>query len=124
MDVVSIIYPVLMGLPQADYTAGQDEIFGSAYASVAYLKYNLKFPKNKKVYVLGERGLEEELELEGIQYAGGTVSRPLRMRRVRSGADLIGIWRPRTQRRTSSSQAWTSSVENSIFRRDDSADSN
>jgi 4-nitrophenyl phosphatase len=51
----------------------QDEIFGSAYASVAYLKYNLNFPKDKKVYILGERGLEEELELEGIHYAGGTV---------------------------------------------------
>lgn len=51
----------------------QDEIFGSAYASAAYLKYNLKFPKDKKVYVIGEDGLEHELKAEGIQYAGGTV---------------------------------------------------
>jgi len=49
-----------------------DEIFGSAYASVAYLKYNLEFPKDKKVYILGEAGLEREMELEGIQYCGGT----------------------------------------------------
>ena len=52
----------------------QEEIFGSAYASVAYLKYNLKFPKDKKAYIIGEAGLERELELEGIQFAGGTVS--------------------------------------------------
>ncbi|KAK9898702.1 2-phosphoglycolate phosphatase [Cystobasidium minutum MCA 4210] len=49
-----------------------DEIFGSAYASVAYLKYNLHFPSDKKVYVIGEQGMEHELASEGIQYTGGT----------------------------------------------------
>lgn len=53
----------------------QDEIFGSAYASVAYLKYNLNFPKDKRVYIIGEEGMEMELASEGIKYAGGTVSR-------------------------------------------------
>ena len=34
----------------------------------------LKFPKDKRVYVIGEAGLEEELETLGIGHAGGTVS--------------------------------------------------
>jgi 4-nitrophenyl phosphatase len=40
---------------------------------VAYLKYNLNFPKDKRVYIIGEEGMEKELESEGIEYAGGTV---------------------------------------------------
>ena len=42
---------------------------------MAYLKYNLNFPKDKKVYVLGEAGIEHELATEGIEYCGGTVRR-------------------------------------------------
>jgi 4-nitrophenyl phosphatase len=50
----------------------EDEIFGSSYSAAIYLSRVLKFPKDKKVYVLGERGVEEELEAEGIAYVGGT----------------------------------------------------
>ena len=50
----------------------KDEIFGSAYASAVYLKYNLKFPQDKKVFVVGMKGLEEELQSENIKYIGGT----------------------------------------------------
>lgn len=50
----------------------ETEIFGSSYSSAVYLSRVLKFPKDKKVYVLGERGIEEELEAEGISYVGGT----------------------------------------------------
>ncbi|KAK0189608.1 HAD-like domain-containing protein [Armillaria mellea] len=49
-----------------------DEIYGSAYASAVYLSSVVKFPKDKKVYVIGMSGLEEELKEEGIQYLGGT----------------------------------------------------
>ncbi|GAA5857500.1 hypothetical protein JCM8547_009304 [Rhodosporidiobolus lusitaniae] len=49
-----------------------DEIFTSAYASAAYLKTVLNFPEDKKVYVIGERGVEEELDAVGIKHAGGT----------------------------------------------------
>ncbi|KAI0265305.1 2-phosphoglycolate phosphatase [Gloeopeniophorella convolvens] len=49
-----------------------DEIFGSAYAAAVYLSSVLKFPKDKKVYVIGMSGLEEELRSEGISFIGGT----------------------------------------------------
>ncbi|ORY28272.1 HAD-like domain-containing protein [Naematelia encephala] len=49
-----------------------EEIFGSGYASAVYLSEILKFPKDKKVYVIGEAGLEEELDSVGIAHSGGT----------------------------------------------------
>ena len=55
-------------------TATQEEIFTSAFASAAYLKNVLKFPEDKKVYVIGEKGIEDELDDVGIKRAGGTVS--------------------------------------------------
>ncbi|KAI0287185.1 2-phosphoglycolate phosphatase [Russula brevipes] len=51
-----------------------DEIFGSAYASAVYLSSVLNFPVDKKVYVIGMSGLEDELRSEGISFIGGTVS--------------------------------------------------
>jgi len=48
------------------------EIFGSVFASAAYLKYNLKFPEDKYVYVIGEEGIEKELDAVGIKHKGGT----------------------------------------------------
>ena len=51
----------------------KEEIFGSAYAAAVYLSSVIKFPKDKKVYVIGMKGLEEELAEEGISYLGGTV---------------------------------------------------
>lgn len=53
----------------------QDEIFTSAFASAAYLKSVLKFPEDKKVYVIGEKGIEDELDAVGIKHSGGTVRR-------------------------------------------------
>lgn len=58
----------------ADSAGGQDEIFSSAYATAAYLKTILNFPADKKVYVIGEKGVEDELDSVGIRYCGGTVS--------------------------------------------------
>ncbi|GAA6027338.1 hypothetical protein JCM8097_002606 [Rhodosporidiobolus ruineniae] len=49
-----------------------DEIFTSAYASAAYLKSVLNFPADKKVYVIGEKGVEDELDAVGIKHSGGT----------------------------------------------------
>lgn len=52
----------------------QSELFGSAYASAVYMKKVLNFPEDKRVYVLGEKGLEDELDAVGIKHCGGTVS--------------------------------------------------
>merc|ERR1719460_1212726 len=47
-----------------------EEIYSSSYAAAAYLKAK-EFPKDKKVYVVGEVGIMEELELAGISRFGG-----------------------------------------------------
>ncbi|ODN98415.1 4-nitrophenyl phosphatase [Cryptococcus wingfieldii CBS 7118] len=52
--------------------ASIEECFGSAYASAVYLSEVLKFPKDKKVYVFGHEGLEEELDEVGISHCGGS----------------------------------------------------
>ncbi|EJT45683.1 4-nitrophenylphosphatase [Trichosporon asahii var. asahii CBS 2479] len=52
--------------------AHESEIFGSGYASAVYLSKVLKFPQDKCVYLLGEKGLEEELDSVGIKHKGGT----------------------------------------------------
>lgn len=51
----------------------ETEIFGSAYASAVYLSKVINFPKDKKVYVIGQEGLEEELDAVGVQHVGGSV---------------------------------------------------
>ncbi|WVN86672.1 uncharacterized protein L203_101844 [Cryptococcus depauperatus CBS 7841] len=56
------------------FDATIEECFGSAYASAVYLSEVLKFPKDKKVYVFGEEGLEEELDECGIAHCGGSDS--------------------------------------------------
>ncbi|WWD16105.1 hypothetical protein CI109_100530 [Kwoniella shandongensis] len=59
-------------LNKLELDAQLEECFGSAYASAVYLSQVLKFPKDKKVYVFGEEGLEEELDAVGIAHSGGT----------------------------------------------------
>lgn len=50
----------------------KEEIFGSAYSAAVYLQKVVKFPKDKKVLVVGETGLEEELSEAGIPWLGAT----------------------------------------------------
>lgn len=47
-----------------------EEIYSSSYAAAAFLEAE-NFPKDKKVYVVGEIGIEEELDLKGINHIGG-----------------------------------------------------
>lgn len=47
-----------------------EEIYSSSYAAAAYLE-SIHFPKDKKVYLMGDVGIEEELDLLGIQHLGG-----------------------------------------------------
>jgi phosphoglycolate phosphatase len=50
----------------------QEEIFPSSFAAAAYLK-SVNFPSNKKVYVVGEGGIQLELTQAGISHIGGPV---------------------------------------------------
>ena len=47
-----------------------EEIYSSSYAAAAYLEAT-KFPSDKKVYVVGDVGIEEELDLLNINHIGG-----------------------------------------------------
>lgn len=51
-----------------------EEIYSSSYAAAAYLE-SIDFPKDKKVYVIGEDGIGEELDLKGISHCGGTADK-------------------------------------------------
>ncbi|KAH8710211.1 4-nitrophenylphosphatase [Phaeosphaeriaceae sp. PMI808] len=50
-----------------------EEIFGSSYSAAVYIARILKLPGPiNKVFVVGESGIEQELESEGVHYIGGT----------------------------------------------------
>lgn len=51
-------------------TVAPEEIYSSSFAAAAYLG-STKFPKDKKVYVVGEVGVQEELDLLNIKHLGG-----------------------------------------------------
>ncbi|KAH6768764.1 2-phosphoglycolate phosphatase 2 [Perilla frutescens var. frutescens] len=51
-------------------SVSEDEIFCSSFAAAMYLKVN-DFPIEKKVYVIGEEGILEELKLAGFTPLGG-----------------------------------------------------
>ncbi|KAI9592208.1 4-nitrophenylphosphatase [Syncephalis fuscata] len=48
--------------------AHKEEIFGSAYAAAVYLRTVIDFPADKKVYVIGQSGICDELDNESIQH--------------------------------------------------------
>ena len=51
----------------------EDQIFTSAYSTAVYISHILKVPSHRnKVFVLGEEGIESELDSEGIALIGGT----------------------------------------------------
>ncbi|KAL1991588.1 hypothetical protein VTN49DRAFT_4896 [Thermomyces lanuginosus] len=50
-----------------------DEIFGSSYSAAIYISRILQLPEGKrKVFVLGESGVEQELRAENVEVIGGT----------------------------------------------------
>eukprot|EP00958_Prasinococcus_capsulatus_P002778 scaffold237_cov421-Prasinococcus_capsulatus_cf.AAC.19 len=51
----------------------EEEVFSSSFAAAAYLKF-INF--EKKVYVVGEEGIQQELDLAGIKHIGGPVRSP------------------------------------------------
>lgn len=50
----------------------KEEVFGSAFSAATYVEKIVKLPKDKKVWVLGQKGLEHELHELGYQTLGGT----------------------------------------------------
>lgn len=51
----------------------QEEIFSSSYSSSIYISRILQLPENKrKVFVIGETGIEQELRSENVPFIGGT----------------------------------------------------
>jgi 4-nitrophenyl phosphatase len=68
----------------------QEEVFGSSYSAAVYIARILKLPAPKnKVFVLGETGVEQELESEGVPYIGGTD--PEFRREIRNPEDFDNI---------------------------------
>lgn len=66
-----------------------DDVFGSAYSSAVYISRILELPPDKKkVFVIGEAGVETELAAEGVPFIGGTDPE---FRRDISPADFEGI---------------------------------
>jgi len=57
------------GLGLTNVTA--EEIFSSSFAAAAYLEMTNFKATGKKVYVVGEVGIQEELDLVGVPYIGG-----------------------------------------------------
>lgn len=59
--------------PVESLTLAQEEIFSSSYSSAIYISRILQLPENKrKVYVIGESGIEQELHSENVPFIGGT----------------------------------------------------
>ena len=48
-----------------------EEIFSSSFAAAAYLEQSKFKDTGKKVYIIGEVGIEEELDLIGVPWVGG-----------------------------------------------------
>jgi len=48
----------------------KNDIFSSAYSTAYYLKNVINFPKDKRVYVLGTKGLIKEIEDVGVNAFG------------------------------------------------------
>ncbi|KAK6414015.1 p-nitrophenyl phosphatase [Oleoguttula sp. CCFEE 5521] len=60
-------------MPATHLTQSQEEVFGSSYSAAIYISRILRLPPPKnKVYVLGESGVEQELQSENISFCGGT----------------------------------------------------
>ena len=53
--------------------ANEEEVFGSSYSAAVYISRIMKLsPPQNKVYVLGESGVEQELQAENVPFCGGT----------------------------------------------------
>ncbi|KAJ5768532.1 4-nitrophenylphosphatase [Penicillium manginii] len=81
-----------------------EEVFSSSYSSSIYISRILQLPANKrKVYVIGETGIEQELRSENVPFIGGTDPayrrdvKPEDYKLIAAGDE--SILRPRSRRR-------------------------
>lgn len=63
---------LLSKIKEMGIDGNENEVFSSAYATAAYLKNVLKFPADRKAYLIGMDGMEEELRSVNIPFLGGT----------------------------------------------------
>ncbi|KAI9190431.1 hypothetical protein H9P43_001865 [Blastocladiella emersonii ATCC 22665] len=66
----------------------EEEIFGSAYAAACYLT-NTGFPKDKKIYMLGQDGMEDELRAQGFKTCGGLDDKDLKFSGIPDLAHIV-----------------------------------
>lgn len=52
--------------------AKKQEVFGSSYATAIYINKILQLPTDQKIWVLGEKGIEDELKELGYETLGGS----------------------------------------------------
>ncbi|KAL6207272.1 hypothetical protein ACLB2K_024516 [Fragaria x ananassa] len=76
-------------------SVSEEEIFSSSFAAAMYLQL-INFPQHKKVYVIGEQGILEELQLAGFTALGGPPLFYLRL--VSTPASLDPSWVPPQKR--------------------------
>ncbi|KAF9289244.1 hypothetical protein BGZ68_009729 [Mortierella alpina] len=67
--------------------ASEKDIFSSAFATAVYLRNILNFPEDKKVYVIGESGIVDELKEVGINSTGASEDNGV----IMTHADFGGI---------------------------------
>ncbi|KAK6536945.1 hypothetical protein TWF281_001152 [Arthrobotrys megalospora] len=53
-----------------------DEVFGSSYSTAVAISRVYRMPPGKRVFVIGEEGVEHELAAEGIPFFGGSAPLP------------------------------------------------
>ena len=66
------------------------EVYSSAYATALYLRDVLRMPTDRKVFVLGMQGLEEEVRSVGFETLGGTSADPVAIQ----GTDFAPLLAP------------------------------
>ena len=68
-----VVRPPLSPLSLQLKTNVQDDVFGSSYSAAVYISRILPLPASQKtVFVLGEKGIETELDSENVPHIGGT----------------------------------------------------
>lgn len=67
----------------------QDDVVGSAYNAAYYIKHVMKLPEDKKIFVVGDKGLEDELNDMGVKFVGGHQVNRMACRSWATAIDLM-----------------------------------